>query len=98
MMIDTFSIASPMSMLPSSPGDQMQPRGFGMPAIFAANLAGPFGKSSYNSLMGTPEVLPSKRTLGPAPLDSYSERMKRMTSQWRSLKGSIPSPPADRAD
>jgi len=41
----------------------MQPRGLGMPAIFAASFAGPFGKSWYSSLMGTPEALPSVRAL-----------------------------------
>src|SRR5689334_18826786 len=42
----------------------MQPRGLGMPAILAATLAGPFGKSWYSSLTVTPEVLPRTRTVG----------------------------------
>jgi len=56
MMMDTFSIASAMVRTPVSldvvltdpvvrDGCQMQPRGFGMPAILAASLAGPFGNS-----------------------------------------------------
>jgi hypothetical protein len=49
MMIEIFSIL-PSSVMTHRPSGrscpQMQPRGFGMPAIFAASLAGPLGKSS----------------------------------------------------
>src|ERR1019366_943473 len=69
----------------------MQPRGLGIPAILAAVLAGPLGKSWYSSLMGTPEVLPSTRTVGPVPFASYSARMNLMTCQCRSVSGPIPA-------
>ena len=49
-------------------GIQMQPRGFGIPPIFAASLAGPLGKSWYSSLIGTPEVFPSERIEGALPV------------------------------
>ena len=48
MMIETFSMLSGSAVL-SAIGrfllGQMQPRGLGMPAILAAILAGPLGKS-----------------------------------------------------
>ena len=47
----------------------MQPRGFGMPAMRAAIFAGPFGNSWYSSLIETPEVLPSARTVGRGSAD-----------------------------
>src|ERR1019366_10032833 len=70
---------------------QMHPRGLGMPATRAATFAGPFGKSWYSSLMLTPEVLPSTRTVGPVPFAKYSLRMKLMTCQCRSVSWSMPS-------
>ena len=69
---------------------QMQPRGLGMPAIFAASLAGPFGKSSYSSLMLTPEVLLRARTLGPVPFSAYSCRMNLTTCQCGSVSALMP--------
>ncbi len=38
-----------------------------MPPILAASFAGPFGKSSYSSLTGTPDSLPSERIDGAVP-------------------------------
>src|SRR5436309_1905455 len=70
---------------------QMQPRGLGMPAILAATFAGPLGNSWYSSLIETPDVFPSTRTVGPLPLARYSARMNRMTCQWRSVSTSMPS-------
>src|SRR4051794_37345301 len=69
----------------------MQPRGLGIPAILAAVFAGPCGNSSYSSLMVTPDVLPRALTVGPVPFAAYSERMKWMTSQCRSVSSSMPS-------
>src|ERR1017187_2262311 len=69
----------------------MQPRGLGIPAILAAVLAGPLGKSWYSSLTVTPEVLPSTRTVGPVPLAWYSARMNLMTCQCRGVSSSMPS-------
>ena len=62
----------------------MHPFGFGMPPILAASFAGPFGKSSYSSLTGTPDSLPSERMLGANPL-------------W-SVPADPPARPADMAD
>ena len=44
MMIETFSMVSLMRA--SIVVGQMQPRGLGMPPIFAASFAGPLGNSS----------------------------------------------------
>ena len=46
----------------------MQPRGFGIPPIFAASLAGPLGNRTYSSLTGTPDSLPSARIDGAEPV------------------------------
>src|SRR5438067_937839 len=86
MTIETFSMVS--AMMRSS---QMQPCGLGIPAILAATFAGPFGNSWYSSLMDTPEVLPSTRTVGPVPLAKYSARMNRITCQCALVSSSIPS-------
>jgi len=47
--METFSIVpfdvTASLVMTHRPSGQMQPRGLGMPAIFAASLAGPFGKS-----------------------------------------------------
>src|SRR5215469_7502420 len=93
-MMETFSIVPfavvPLPAMTHRPfRGQMQPRGLGMPAIFAASLAGPLGKSWYSSLMLTPEVLLSARTLGPVPLSAYSCRMNSTTR--RSTGGSLSS-------
>src|SRR5215471_16290972 len=69
----------------------MQPRGLGMPAILAATLAGPFGKSWYSSLTVTPEVLPRTRTVGPVPLAWYWARMNLITCQCRGVSSPMPS-------
>src|SRR5689334_11684634 len=71
-------------------GSQMQPRGLGMPAIFAAALAGPLGKSWYRSLMLTPEVLLKARTLGPVPFSAYSCRINLTTCQCCGVSEPMP--------
>ena len=45
MMIETFSIVVGHVAALLSRAAQMQPRGLGMPAIFAATFAGPLGNS-----------------------------------------------------
>ena len=55
----------------------MHPRGFGIPPIRAASFAGPFGKSPYSSLMGTPDCLPSERIDGACPVSRKVVRFMR---------------------
>ena len=62
----------------------MQPRGLGMPAIFAASLAGPW-EQLVELLDGHAGGLAERPDGGAGALSWYSLRMNRMTCQWRSV-------------